>query len=409
MEKFKAPGLKWMKRVSGHVPVWVADERDVAAGYQPKTVNLAFLGDDSELIIAKCNSLQADMLLFRAGHRARRMEFDGTVRSLLYLYQNHEESPYHALKPGSLRPYNHYLGRLEHQIGVRRVDGIDGIDIRRWHKAWSSDGKHLAAAAMVRAVLEAAVSFGVMMRLKGCSDLLVTIQAARRKLPGPRPRTEVLTPDQIVAARLSARQRGRASSALAYALAFETTLRLWDVIGQWWPMDKGGISDVLDTDRKMKWFGLRWEDIDQDMVLHYQPSKTEGTTGKEVVYPLTKAPMVLEELTNWPVDRRKGPIIVAEEFGLPYRSSIFAQRWSVDRKAAGIPKNVWARDLRASGITEGMALNASLDDAGKVAGHNTKATTAKIYDRAVFEAADRFAEVRSKGRERSGNGSGNGR
>jgi integrase len=409
MEKLKAPGLKWMKRVGGRIPVWVADEADVKSGYQPKTVNLSFLGNDPDLIIAKCNALQTDMLLFRAGHRTRKMEFDGTVRSLLYLYQNHEESPYHQLKPGSLRPYNHYLGRLEHHIGVRRVDGIDGIDIRRWHKQWSTDGKHLAAAAMVRAVLEAAVSFGVMMRLKGCSDLLVTIQEARRKLPGPRPRKAVLTPDQIVAARQSAHQRGRASSALAYALAFETTLRLWDVIGQWWPMDMGGISAVLDPHRKEKWFGLRWEDIDEDMVLRYQPSKTEDTTGKEIVYPLAKAPMVLEELAHWPVDQRTGPIIVAEEFGLPYRASIFTQRWSVDRKAAGISKKIWARDLRASGITEGMALNASLDDAGKVAGHNTKATTAKIYDRAVLEAADRFAEVRTKGRERSGNGSGNGR
>ena len=409
MEKFKAPGLKWMKRVGGHVPVWVADERDVAAGYQPKTVNLAFLGDDPELIVAKCNSLQADMLLFRAGHRTRKMEFDGTVRSLLYLYQNHEESPYHALKPGSLRPYNHYLGRLEHQIGVRRVDGIDGIDIRRWHKAWSSDGKHLAAAAMVRSVLEAAVSFGVMMRLKGCSELLVTIQEARRKLPTPRPRKQVLAADQIVAARAAAHENGRPSSALAYALVFETTLRLWDVIGQWWPMDKGGLSDVLDPDRSLKWFGLQWEHIGSDMVLRYTPSKTYGTTGAEVVYPLAKAPMVLEELKHWPEEKRSGPIILSEETSLPYRQSIFTQRWTVDRKTANLPTNLWARDLRASGITEGRSLNVSADDAAKVAGHSTKATTAKVYDRAVFEAADRFAEARRVGRERSGNGSGNGR
>lgn len=165
--------------------------------------------------------------------------------------------PYQQLRPGSLRPYNHYLGRLEHHIGVRRVDSIDGIDIRRWHKDWSSGGQHLAAASMVRVVLEAAVGFGVMMRLKGCADLLVTIQAARRKLPAPRPRTAVITSDQVTAAREAAHARGRASSALPYAFAYETTLRLWDVIGQWWPMDMGGMSDVLDPDRKMKWFGLR--------------------------------------------------------------------------------------------------------------------------------------------------------
>lgn len=409
MEKPKAPGLKWMKRVSGSVPVWVANEADVRAGYQPKTVNLAYMADDIDLVIAKCHSLQSDMLLFRAGHRTRKMEFDGTVRSLLYLYQNHEESPYQQLRPGSLRPYNHYLGRLEHHIGVRRVDSIDGIDIRRWHKDWSSDGQHLAAASMVRAVLEAAVGFGVMMRLKGCADLLVTIQAARRKLPAPRPRTAVMTSEQVVAARVAAHARDRASSALAYALVFETTLRLWDVIGQWWPMDMGGISDVLDPDRKLKWFGLRWEDIDENMVLHYTPSKTDETTGANIIYPLAKAPMVMDELAHWPAEKRAGPIIVEEATGIPYRAKIFAQRWSIDRKAAGLPKSLWARDLRASGITEGRALNASTDDASKVAGHSTKATTAKVYDRAVLEAADRFADARLKGRERSGNGSGNGR
>jgi hypothetical protein len=56
-----------------------------------------------------------------------------------------------------------------------------------------------------------------------------------------------------------------------------------------------------------------------------------------------------------------------------------------------------------AGITEGMALNASLDDAGKVAGHTTRSTTARIYGRAVLEAADRFADARTEGRERSGN------
>jgi integrase len=409
MEKIKAPGLKWMKRVAGAAPVWVADEADVRAGYSPKTVNLAYLGDDPALLVAKCNALQADMLLFRAGQRSRRMEFDGTVRSLLYLYQNHEESPYHQLKPGSRRPYDHYLGRLEHHIGARRVDSIDGLDIRRWHKDWSTDGKHLAAAAMVRAIFEAALKFGILMRLKGCAELLDIVQTARQKLLGPKARKARAAADQVIAARAAAHAKGRASSALAYALVFETTLRLWDVIGQWWPMDAGGFSDVLDAERGMKWFGLRWEDIDADLNLRYMPSKTDGTTAAEVFYPLSKAPMVLEELQYWPIERRVGPLIASEETSLPWRPSIFAQRWSVDRKIAKLPATLWARDLRASGISEGRAGGVSIEDAGKVAGHAGTKTTSDIYDRAVVEAAGRFADARLKRRERSGNGSGNAR
>lgn len=409
MEKVKAPGLKWMKRAKGHVPVWVADETDVKNGYQPKTANLSYLAAEPDLLIAKCNALQADMLLFRAGHRHDPLAFDGTIKSLLRIYQQHEESPYYTLKPGTLRPYNHYLEKLEAHIGERRVDMVDGIDIRRWHKVWSSDGKHLAAAAMARAVLEAATTFGVMLRLKGCAELLETIRAGKRRLPQPRPRDVTISSDQVIAARAAAHANGRPSSALAYALAYETTVRLWDVIGQWWPLDRGGISAIIDPEQGMKWFGLCWEHIDDNLMLRYTPSKTEDNTGVTIYYPLSKAPMVLEELEHWPVERRQGPVIVSEETGLPYRPRVFSQRWTVDRKTAGIPLALWARDLRASGITEGRSYDVSTDDAAKVAGHSTKATTAKVYDRAVMEAADRFAAARVKGRERNGNGSGNAR
>jgi hypothetical protein len=409
METVKAPGLKWRRLASGLSPVWVADEADVKNGYEPKTVNLKHLGDQPEMLVAKCNSLQADMLLWRTGYRREQLAFDGTVASLLRLYEGHPRSPYHKLKPGSLRPYNHYLKSLKGHIGTIRLDDITGVDIFDWHDVWSDNGRYLAAAAMARAVLEAALSFGVMMRKPGCSEAAGVIREARKKLPRPRSRDQAASAEQIIAARRAAHGNGRPSSALAYAIAFEVMLRLWDVIGQWWPMDKGGISDVLDPDHKTKWFGLRWEDISPDMVLTYTPSKTEDRTGARVSFNLLKAPMVLEELEHWPIEKRTGPMIVSEETGLPYRPTIFAQRWTVDRKKANLPSTLWARDLRASGITEGRASDASIDDAAKVAGHKRTEVTKKVYDRAVLEAADRFAEARVKRRERNGNASGNGR
>ena len=407
MEKIKAPGLKWRKLASGLSPVWVADEADVAKGYAPKTLNLKHLADQPDVLIAKCNALQADMLLWRTGYRADPMKFDGTVRSLLDIYQRHEYSPYRSLKPGTLVPYNHYLGKLQGHIGAIRLNDISGVDILKWHAVWSENGRYLAAAAMARAVLEAALSFGAMLRFEGAADLTVVIREARKKLPNSRPRTSTATADQVVAARRAAHQNGRPSSALAYALAFETTLRLWDAIGQWFPLDWREMSDVIDADRKMKWFGVRWEDVGADMVLRYHPTKTEDSTGLMISYPLAKAPMVIEELAHWPQEVRTGPMVRSEETSLPYRSQIFRQRWSVDRKTAKLPSTLWARDLRASGITEGRASDVSTDDAAKVAGHADKATTSRVYDRAVLEAADRFADARIRGRERTGNGSGN--
>lgn len=409
METVKAPGLKWRKLAGGLSPVWVADEMDVKNGYSPKTLSLRHLADQPEMLIAKCNALQADMLLWRTGYRRDTTKFDGTVRSLLDIYELHKRSPYRKLKPGSRVPYNHYLKRLKGHIGTMRVDDINGVDIFDWHDVWSENGRYLAAAATARSVLAAAISFGVMMRYEGAAALAGVLKEASRKLPQPSARTQSATADQVTAARTAAHANGRPSSALVYALEFETTLRLWDIIGQWWKMDEGGISHVLDPERGLKWFGLQWEDIDENLVLHYTPSKTSEKTGAAISYPLTKAPMVLEELKHWPQEARRGPVVVSEQSGLPYRASIFAQRWTVDRKAAGLPSNLWARDLRASGITEGRASNVSTDDAAKVAGHSSKRTTAAVYDRAVLEAADRFADARVKRREQSGNGSGNAR
>lgn len=409
MESIKAVGLKWMKRTAGSVPVWVADEADVKRGYEPKSVNLNYLRDVPEMLAAKCNALQADMLLWRSGYRRDPSTFDGTVRSLLSAYQRDEESAFHKLKPGSLIPYKHYLAKLENHIGPRRVDSIDGIDVLRWHKIWSDDGKHLAAASTSRAILEAAVKHGILRRFAGCGELREILQAARSTLPHPSRREIVITADEATAARQAAHAAGRPSSALAYALAYETTLRLWDVIGQWWPLDKGGVSEVIDAERGVKWFGLRWDNIDDNLVLKFKPSKTDGTTGKTVTYPLTKAPMVLEELEHWPADKRAGPVIVSESTGLPYIARTVTDRWADDRKAAGIDPKAWARDLRASGITEGRAAGATTDDASKVAGHAGTKTTSAVYDRAGEEAAGRFADARIAGRERNGNGSGNGR
>jgi hypothetical protein len=407
MGEVKAKGLKWIKRSKGKVPVWVADEKDVKNGFLPRTVNLSDFIDQPDILVAKCNALQSNMVLFRTGYKADPLEFDGTVKALFSVYQRHPESIFRSLKPATRKTYCGFIPKIESHIGNRQVSAINGLDIKKYHRVWSRSGKNLATATTCLAIFESALRFGVMCRFEGCPELLTIVRESKRGLGRPKPRTSVVTASQVTSARKAAHAAGRPSSALAYALVFETTLRLWDVIGQWWPMEEGALSDVLDTNRRAKWFGLRWEDIDENMMLTYTPSKTAETTGKSVFYPLSNAPMVLEEIANIPMDKRKGPMIVDETSGIPYYPKNFAYRWRLDRKAANIPSTVWARDLRASGISEAMANDASIDDASKVAGHSGTATTSKVYNRAVLEAADRFSAARLKGRKHSGNGSGN--
>jgi integrase len=74
--------------------------------------------------------------------------------------------------------------------------------------------------------------------------------------------------------------------------------------------------------------------------------------------------------------------------------------WARDRKTIGLSPKVWARDLRASGITEGRAAGVAIDDVAKVAGHSSARTTSAVYDRAAHAAALRFAKARVLARAR---------
>lgn len=405
-----APGLVWIPRATGHTPYWRPPAWYKPNGAKYPHVNLSPLADDPHGLVARCQSLQSDALAWKAGIRGHVASFDGTLGQVIKKYLTSPESTFFALRPGSRHPYEYYAARLLETIGDRRIDAITGLDLKRWHEQWSEGGEKLAASKMMRAVLDAAISFTIMSSKPGSADLRAAtelrevLKTASRKIPNPKRREYTVTADQVVALRQAAHAGDRPSMALAYAMVFETTLRLWDVIGQWWPVDAPLVSDVVAAPYRSrkhahKWFGIRWDDIDANLVLRYVPSKTSAKTGLAVTFPLTRAPMVMEELEHWPADKRAGPVIVYEGTGQPYSGNYFGEFWRQDREAAGIDAKVWARDLRASGITEGRASGVSTDDAAKVAGHASTKTTSAVYDRATLEAAERFADARAAKRK----------
>lgn len=409
-----APGLCWQPRQLRYTPYWRPPEWYKPNGKAAKRVNLSYIADDDAALVARCISLQAEANAWRAGIRGHVPAFDGTIGQIVRSYLTHEESTFRSLRPGSRHPYEYYANRLIDTIGDRRIDTLTGLDLKRWHEKWSDGGEKLAASKMARAVLDAAIAFAVMSakpgspELRAASELREVLKTASRKIPNPRRREAVVAAEQVVALRAAAHDGGRKSMALAYALVFETTLRLWDVLGQWVPMDAPGISDVvMPMHRSMKepkkWFGLRWEDISEELVLHYTPSKTSEKTGLAVTFPLARAPMVMEELAYWPIADRAGPVIKAPGTGLPFSGNYFGEFWRKDRDAAGLPSTVWARDLRASGITEAREAGAATDDLAKVAGHASTKTTSKIYDRATLAAAERTADARTAKRKAARN------
>ena len=138
------------------------------------------------------------------------------------------------------------------------------------------------------------------------------------------------------------------------------------------------------------------------MILRYTPKKTQFISGATVTLDLTMMPMVVEEFAKVPVQARRGPLIVNPRTGLPYRNWYYGEVWRRVRKVAGIRKEVWNRDMRAAGVTEGREAGSPTDDLAKLAGHANKRTTARVYDRDRLQAARRVALARAAHRDTNG-------
>lgn len=407
----QSPGLRYDKRGR---PMWRASKSAVKAGYPVKTVNLAELADDQARLQTRCTRLQKEMSDWIAGSRdPSKVRFDGTFQTLLDLYETHHKSSFQKLKPATKSVYLSYLAMMRLEVGACRIDQTDGTEVETWFDYWADhsrprgrnakighnnppepidDGKrHIAKARTAIAVLKAAVRFGVKLRHVGCADFREVLRACQFQPLASR--DVYATADQVVAARRSAHAIGHPRIAFCYAIQFEGTVRQWDVRGQWLPMSEPQPSAVLGYGEK--WIGPTWANIDQNLILRWTPTKTEDTTGAEIVVDLRACPMVMEELKLIPQDDRKGPLIANHKTGLPYRDDTFGDIWRAVRKAAGIPSEIWNRDLRASGSTEARAADAKIDDLRKLMGHSEKSeTTGKVYDRAKLEAHRRIAAQR---------------
>lgn len=395
--KARAPGLTWR---DGR-PVWRATKSVVAAGYPVKNVNLSRYLNEPAMLVQRCERLQAEMLAWVSGRKGRITEFDGTIRSLIEIWQSDKESPYHRLKSSTKKPYDVYARMVIMEVGSKLIDDVDGRDVKRWFNSWAEPREaggplQIPKARTAIAVIKSALSFGIMCRKPGCGEFKAVL--AEVDFPVPASRTAAPTAGDIVKVRAAARSAGHGPAALAYAIQFDGAVRQWDVIGEWVPMSDPRPSIVLD--RGMKWIGPMWSQVDENQVFRFTPTKTEGTTGKEVAVDFTVCPMIMEELAFIPADDRKGPLVINPTTGKPYRPDYYQKLWRSVRDAQGVSSAIWNRDLRAGGITEGRAADASTDDLAKLAGHADKRTTAKVYDRAQIDAARRVAAARTAHRSK---------
>lgn len=407
-----APGLRWRKRSSSHVALWVARDDLVKRGYETKTVRLwegtAPTETEKLFIRSECVRLQDQMLTWGRGFVVDHRAFDGTVAGLIRCYQHDPESRYQNLRYKVRKTYDKRAELIERTVGARALLALKSDDFNRWYAQWSEaatpgglrrvDRAH-AAITLVRQLM----SFGVMKEFAGAGRLSTILR--EMKFENGWARDQELTREHAVAICAEAHRMGRPSVALAQAIQFETGMRQKDVVGEWLPLSEPGISDV--THAGTKWlYGLDWKEITETplgLVVTHRLSKSlkgrskvlEPRAGKTMRFQVRYCPMIAAELARIHVDDRAGPLITDELHGRPYADCVFAKRWREVARAAGVPDEVQNRDTRAGAITEGIEVSGSVEAAQQFAGHSKKETTQR-YNRGAERQTGKILELRSK-------------
>ncbi|MFL9827553.1 integrase [Rhodoplanes sp. SY1] len=390
------PGLKVRHNRDGTERLYWTARRDlVVKGYQPKTVRLHYDRADPHdrpLIAAACGRLQAEMLAWSAGQRDERRAFDGTLASLIRLYQHDPASPYRDLKWNTRRTYDQVLGVIERAFGKRALAALGIADFRRWYDeakkpARPGGPERVRKAHGIVAMLRRLLAYGVTAEHAHCARLAAILDEARFKQPGRRRmKLELAHVEAIIPKAIEA---GRLSLALGTALQFETALRQRDVIGEWQPLGEREVPTGIVLGGRRWGRGLTWSDIGSDLTVTKETTKT----GAMVAHDLRLCPLVLALLDQVPAERRVGPLIIDETAGRPYAEHAYAREWRVIARAAGIPDAVWNMDARSGGISEADDAGADLDLIRSAAGHTQASTTAR-YVRGTIGKSRKVAELR---------------
>jgi hypothetical protein len=383
-----APGLVWRERKKTWVAYWQARSDLVKRGYAPGAKKLweGVEPDDIDRleIASQCEDLQSAMLVWGR-------ERDGTgkliplvtISNLIDKYQNDDDSAFHKKRYEARQGKAALLKRIDKRFGDVMLSEITGRMILSWYKEWSDGGQKVSAGGAFIATLRTLFRFGAgLLDDAECSRLAGTLSSQSYK--GTKPREVALSADQATAIRKAAHARKWPRMALAQAIQFECTLRQRDVIGEWVPVKEPGVSDVIQTKtfkgekKTKKWItGLRWEKIDENLILRHVTSKRN----KKVEIDLKLAPMVMEEFHAifGSADRAalpaSGPVIICEFDDHPYYNTEFRRKWRKVATDAGIPATVKNMDTRSGAITEAAAAGADMEKVRKAATHSNVSQT----------------------------------
>jgi hypothetical protein len=417
----EAPGLVWRKRANGWAATWQARSDVVEKGYRPKSVTL-WTGVEPDPIEAmhiatQCQQYQGEMRLWSRGIELPPNAFKGSLQSLIQCYRTDADSPYQKNRFHVRQNRDSMLRRIGARYGQEMLSDIKARVLLTWHKDFSQNGKRLATGSAFIGQLRALFSFGAtLLEDTDCERLCGVMHKMR--FPGTKARGVSVSFDQAAAIIAKARDHfGWYSLALGQAFQFECTLRQKDVIGELVPLSEPGISDIIV--RGQKWLrGLRWEEIDQNLILRHVTSKKQ----KLAEVDLKLAPLVLAEL-QWmagvapliltdPVTKKitvdrillpaTGPIMLCDTNGTPWTGNEYRRKWRKVARACGLPDDVWNMDSRSGAISEAIQAGAPIEFVRHAATHSDVSQTAD-YDRGQAEATAKVMRMRMDARNNKKN------
>jgi hypothetical protein len=412
-----APGLDPRRRQNGLALYWVAPEIARKRGFTPASVRMHYdvrTAEGRDALAARCRALWAEARDW-LGDPARQSQlvYDGTVASLIKIYQKHENSPYRALRPNTRKGYDDWCTRLERYAGARRIDRLDGTDLRRWFGDFVAPSKPGAAPrirqarGIVQQMFPILLAFGVELKLPDCLALLTVIQhmefrvspAVREQAIAMKPKRSAMTYEHaaaIVRAGIGKGTKRHRSVALGTAAQFEFTLSQIDVIGSWEPIEHGAVIEPGQIVRSRQIWrpGLRYEDL-AGGTLEINRSKTFVGA----VFDVKEYPLFAEAMQAVPDDERSGPLVVNES-GLPMARYTYADLFRELADEAKVPREVFSMTARHGGASEARASGVPLEDTSEHLQHSNIATTKKHYVQPSIETTRRVARARVASRKK---------
>lgn len=262
--------------------------------------------------------------------------YDGTFAGLIDCYFTDKRSPFRQLKHSVSVSYGTSLKRLSREVGKERVADWNAQVIRSHYERWADGGKIAMGHEMI-GKLRLLSSFGATELNDDPCIRLNSILGSMRFPVAKGDGQPRFTRDQARAIRIAAREHfGWDSIAFAIALQLELPkLRQVDIIGEWVPLSDSAKSEVMKGSEK--WVrGLRWSDLDDNLILRRVLTSGRHNQHKEVEYSLKRSQMIMEEINRVPVTKRNGPMIICEFSGIPWSPNEFRRKLKMVVQKAGV-------------------------------------------------------------------------